>query len=319
MRNLYDVLGVPKDADQATIRKTFKKLARELHPDRNPEPEAEQRFKEVSAAYSVLGDDEKRKLYDEFGEVSLRPGFDAEQARRYGAGGFPGGGFSAGGPGFSFEDLFGDLFGRGGRGGRGNWRVQPMMRGQDIHATIAVDLMTALKGGETSIRVDKPNAYGGLESTVLRVKIPAGVDDGQTIRLRDMGGPGAGGGPAGDVLLEVNVRPHPRLRRDDQDLEIDVPITLHEAMAGARIEVPTPWGRYKVNVPAGSSSGSRLRLKGKGLPSRGSTPAGDLYLALRPTPPRTEAPEAIALAEQLDAFYDGDVRAELDFLEPQEG
>ncbi|MCB9793353.1 MAG: DnaJ domain-containing protein [Alphaproteobacteria bacterium] len=322
MNDPYRTLGVAKDADQATIRKAFKKLAREYHPDRNPTPEAEARFKEISGAYDVVGDEDKRKLWDEFGEISLKPGFNADQARAYGAGmgGFGGGGFGGGFPGGVFVqeggdlgDIFGELFGKGGGPRR---RAPRAVKGEDIRTDIRVDLLTAIRGGETSLRVTRPLSTGQYETTTLRVRVPAGVEDGQTIRLRGRGGGSPTGGPAGDVLLTVHVIPHPLLRREGQDLELEVPLTLSEAVLGGKIEVSTPSGRFNVKVPAGAQSGQRMRLRGKGLPAEQGEAAGDLYLVLRPTPPRSEDPELAELAQALDRFYDEDVRAGLNFPDP---
>lgn len=322
MTDPYRALGVARDADQATIRKAFKKLAREFHPDRNPTPAAEARFKEVSGAYEVLGDEEKRKLFDEFGEVSLKPGFNAEQARAWSrGGGFPGGGFPGGGfggGGVDFGDLFGDMFARGGGGGgrgpRGpRTRTRQMRKGEDIHADIRVDLLTALRGGETAVRVTRPLSTGQIETTVLKVRIPKGVEDGQTIRLRGQGGGSPSGGPAGDLRLTIQVTPHPLLRRDGKDLELDVPLTLSEAIKGARVSVNTPSGTFKVTVPPASPAGKRLRLRGKGAPDKSGGDPGDLYLVLRPTPPVSSDPELAELAEAMDRFYDGEVRSALSF------
>ena len=324
MRDLYEILGVPKTADQDTIKKAFKKLARENHPDKNPTKEAEARFKEANAANSVLGDEEKRKLYDEFGEISLRPGFNAEQARAYGRMGGGGGGGGQGFPGFggqgfsegfSFEDLFGDIYGGGGRGARGRRGAPQSRRGADMRTEIEVELLTALRGGEISLRVSRPTSAPGEygdEITTLKVQVPEGVDDGQVIRLRGKGHPGGGGGPPGDVLLEVKVLPHPLLRRKDRDLELDVPITIGEAVNGGKITVPTPWGAVNVNVPPMCRNGSRLRLRGKGVHGAGKDP-GDLTLVLRPTPPSTPSDRARELAASFDELYDKDVRADLGF------
>ena len=369
MRNLYDVLGVAKDADPATIRKSFKKLARENHPDLNKDPKATERFKEINAAYEVLGDDSKRALYDEFGEVSLRPGFNAAQARAYkgaGMGGGMGGGFGGMGDGFGFEDLFGALFrgGAGMGGGRARRGPQP---GADIEGALNISLLDAVRGSNETYTFRRPgrcgtcngdggtgrqtcascggqgrvrlsqggfqnmnvpcDACGGLGATYtsecgscggtgrtqvteqLRVKIPAGVTAGQVIRLRGKGGDGQQGGPAGDLLLTVEILPHPLLKREGDDLLLEVPLTIAEAMRGGKIEVPTPDGPLRVTVPAGATSGQRLRLRGKGVPAAGGR--GDLYLVLRPAAPTRSDPESLRLADALDAFYDGDVRKEL--------
>lgn len=373
MRDLYEVLGVPKDADQASIRKSFKKLAREFHPDLNKDPKAADRFKEVSAAYEVLGDEGKRSLYDEFGEVSLKPGFDADQARRYKSqfrGGPSGpGGFGGFGGGVDIEEILGSFFGGGGprgpSGGFGGGRAGPAA-GADIESNLRISLLDVIKGRTETITVRRPgrcgtcNGEGGtgkatcmrcggmghtrmgpgfgnfqvpcddcggsgttfaqecvrcagtgrtMTTENLKVHIPPGVAEGQVIRLRGKGGEGQRGGPAGDLLLAVEIAPHPLLERDGSDLILEVPLTIAEAMRGGRIEVPTPDGPVRVNVPAGATSGQRLRLRGKGVPTAGGR--GDLYLVLRPTPPARKDAEAIKLAEALDPLYDRDVRADL--------
>ena len=331
MRDPYSVLGVPRTADNDHIRKAYKDLAKRFHPDRNQGDEAAaDRFKDVNAAYDVLKDDERKSLYDEFGEVSLKPGFDAARARAWKTagggfrGGMPGGGGGAGNPG-SMDDLLGSLFGGGGfgggfgggasPGGRGPGGFGGAMRraGRDIQVEVQVDLGAFLRGEKVEVAYGRPvhHADGSVGRAVqrLKVRIPASVDEGGTVRLRGKGGPGQHGGPAGDLLLTVRFSAHPHLRREGQDLYLDVPLTVHEALAGARVEVPTPAGPVKVRVPAGTTTGRKLRLKGKGV--QGKDDAGDLYLVLRPTPPETDDPAALEAAEALNAFYGGSVRAEL--------
>ena len=368
MRDLYTVLGVAKDADQATIRKAYKKLAREFHPDLNKAPTAADRFKEISAAYEVLEDEERRSLYNEFGEASLKGGFDAERARQWksmgggaGGGGFPGG---FGGGGVNVDDLFGSLFSGGRRA-----QAPRAKRGTDIEGTVPIGLMDALKGATNSITVRRPSScgacqgeggtgrsacptcrgtgrmethqFGGrmaipcnecdgsgsafadecatcagtgrtMQEEILKVKVPVGVKDGQTIRLRGKGGEGERGGPSGDLLLTIEVEAHPFLERDGDDLRMEVPLTLSEAMLGGGVTVPTPLdGEIKVKVPPGVQNGQRMRIKGKGAGE--GTSRGDLYLVMRPTPPVTGSPEAQELARALDRFYEGDVREKLRF------
>lgn len=305
MQNPYATLGVDKNADQDTIRKAYKKLARKYHPDINKDPGAEERFKSINSAYDVLGDQEKRKLFDTFGEASTRPGFDADAARawqqRGGGGGMPGGfggmpgGF--GGAGVDMEDLLGSLFGAGAsRGPR---------RGADQSTRLRVDFMTTVLGGERTIQLQRPN--GSVES--VTVPIPAGAKDGGRVRLRGKGAPPRGGGPCGDLLVELQVAPHPTLVRDGNDLHLEVPITVHEAMAGATVTVPTPTGDVKVTVPKGAENGQKLRIKGRGIQRKGQP--GHLYLILRPTVPSTQDEAALEAAKALDAFYAGDVRKDL--------
>ncbi len=313
MKDLYTILGVARDADSATIKRAFKTLARKYHPDVSKEPEAERQFKEISAAHEVLGDDDKRKLYDEFGEQSLRPGFDADLARRMRAGGgygggFGGGGFSSGGfgggndGGFSFEDLFGNMeFVR--RGGpashQGRSRAAPA---RDLEGEVQVSFLDAVRGGEVSVQLS-----GAEGVQTLNVKIPAGVADNQVIRVRGKGQPGRRGGASGDLLLTVKIGQHPLLRRDGKDLELDLPVKLAEAVGGATIEVQTPKGTVRVKVPPGSSNGRRMRIPGHGVQSRENP--GDLYLVIRPVLPGVYDEETLKLATALDAKNPEDVRA----------
>lgn len=311
MRNAYDVLGVARDADQDTIRKAYKKLAKKFHPDLNKSKEAVEKFKEINGAYDAVGDEDKRKLYDEFGEASTRPGFDAAQHRQYtrgGGGPMPGGGFAGGfggnpdidfGSGAGMDDILGQLFGEGRfSGGRRG------ARGRDQQATLEIDAMLAIRGGETTILMPRP----GGQTETLKVRIPAGVKDGGTLHLAGQGLPPPTGGACGDLHIKLRVPEHPLLRRVGDDLEMDVPITVLEALAGAAITVPTPTGDVKVTVPAGVTPGQRLRLRGRGIQK--SSP-GDLYLVLRPTVPVTSDAEVIAAAERIQKAYARDVRADL--------
>jgi molecular chaperone DnaJ len=368
MKDLYAVLGVPRDADQAGIKKAFKTLARKYHPDVNNAAGAGDRFKEITAAYEVLGDEQKRALYDEFGEASLRAGFDADQARAYKGmgGGFRGGGGEggfpfpggAGGGGFGFEDLFSGLFTRGGAGpgpgARGGARGA--RSGPDVDGHVEVSFLDAVRGAELPLQVARPGpcractgeggtgkracgACGGSgrrairqlgmnalvqcdecagagvvyadecdvcggtgrvrENVSLHVRIPAGVESGKTLRLRGQGGAGERGAPNGDFLLTVKVLEHPFLRRSGNDLEMDVPVRLAEALGGATVEVPTPTGRVRGKIPPGSANGRRMRVTGRGVQDRARP--GDLYLVLRPVLPTVTDEEAVALARALDA------------------
>jgi len=297
MANLYQQLGVKRTDDADTIRKAYKKLARKFHPDISKEPNAEDRFKQINAAYDVVGDDKKRKLYDEFGDVSLRPGFDANQARAF-SGGSPfggGGGFNFGG-GVDMDDLLGSMFGGGG--------ARRPRRGRDQQTSITVDFMTVVHGGETNIQIRRPDG----RNDTLAVPVPAGAKDGGRVRLKGQGLPPRGGGPCGDLLVNIAVRSHPVLVRNGDNLEMEVPITIHEAIAGAVVTVPTPTGDVKVTVPAGVKSGARLRIRNRGIQKR--TP-GHLYLILRPMVPRSEDPEVLAAAERIEAAYEQPVRSTL--------
>ncbi len=304
MTDPYATLGVDRTADADVIRKAYRKLARRYHPDVNKDPKAEERFKEINAANEVLSDPEKRKLWDEFGEMSTRPGFDAAAARAFRSGGGPRGGVQwdfgdFGGSDVDMEDLLGGMFGRG-----GGFERRPR-RGVDQQVGITIDFMTAVLGGERAITIRRPD---GAAQT-LTVPIPAGAKEGGKVRLKGQGMPSRSGGPPGDLLVVLEVADHPLLRRDGDDLEMDLPVTVLEAMKGAALTVPTPTGDVKVTVPAGVASGKRLRLKGRGVQKR--TP-GDLYLMIEVVVPHTTDRGALDAAETIDAFYDGDVRAGLE-------
>jgi len=308
--DLYSLLGVPRDADQAAIKKAFRKLAAKYHPDRNPGKTNETRFKQLGQAYEVLGDPKRRALYDEFGELSLRPGFDAERARMAkqwagrrgpgGEGGFNfdigdmfGGAGRGGGPGFDpesagFSDLFGDLFGRRRRSGPG--RPVPQ-RGGDLISEFTIDFVDAVRG--TTIGLPSPRD----PTNKVAVRIPAGASDGSRVRVREQGQPGSAGGPPGDLVLTVRVRPHRFFRAEGDDLLLDLPITIDEAYCGAQVRVPTPHGEVKLTVPKRAQSGQLVRLRGKGIARKGQ-PAGDLlvrFLVIYPSDDDSEVAEAVSL------------------------
>jgi DnaJ-class molecular chaperone len=317
-RDPYQVLGVSKNASEAEIKKAFRALAKKHHPDtKGGDPAAQKRFQEISAAYDVVGDKDKRKKYDagEIDEAGNPRGFDPRQG-----GGFQGdpfgfgrgGGRAGGGPGdyhftwtnedggetaqgFRAEDIFSDLFGGLGGGRRGGGARAPR-RGQDFAAQATVSFDEAANGGTRRISL--------ANGEQIDVKIPPGLKDGQQIRLKGRGGAGANGGPAGDVLLSVSVAPHPFFTRDGNNLKMDLPITLKEATLGGKVPVPTLTGTVQLTIPPNSNSGSMLRLKGKGIPARGAEPAGDLYVKLVVSLPDTSDPELKKFVESWDAVYD---------------
>lgn len=304
MKDPYQALGVDRSADSETIRKSFKKLARKFHPDVNKEPSAEERFKEINTAYAILGDEEKRKQWDAYGEASTRPGFDPNHFR---GGGFDPRGGGMGGMGgmdggVDMDDFLSSLFGgsRGGGGG-GPRRSQ---RGVDQKAQLTVDFLDSVRGADREIQI--PRQDGTRER--LKVHIPAGVEPGQKLRLKGHGLPPPNGGACGDLHLEILVRPHPVLRRNGDDLEMDVPLTVLEAMQGAQITVPTPTGDVKVKVGPDVNPGQRLRIKGRGIQKR---IPGNLYLVLMPTPPPRLDDEVLAAAQRLEEAYLAPVRGRL--------
>lgn len=328
-RDYYKILGVERTATQEEIKKAYKKLARKWHPDLNPgnKAEAEKRFKEIAEAHAVLSDEEKRKRYDEFGAAGVAEGFDPERARQWQQwsrqGGFT---FGGGGGAAGFEDIFGAFTGRGagaggmgdifenlfagatrgrGRGGMGGGRRTAVRRGEDIEREIEVGLLDSLRGATLALELDRGNGAERIEA-----KVPAGVREGQRIRLAGLGAPG-NGGPPGDLYLKVRLVPHPFLERRGDDVVIDVPVTVAEAVAGAKIEIPRPeGGSVEIRVPPGSSSGRLLRLKGLGPPKKGGG-RGDLLARILVKVPAAGGREAAEAAKALDRFYDGDPRGDL--------
>jgi DnaJ-class molecular chaperone len=322
-RKLYDVLGVPRDATEQQIRKAFRDLARKYHPDRNPgDKPAEERFKDINRASEVLLNKKKRELYDEFGEQGLREGFDAQAYRdwtsRRGAPGGSGG--AAGGPGFGgLEDLFeqirrgggqpagaaagfGDFFSNadpfGGAAGRRGGRAKAGPAGAS--ADITIEWLEAVHGAQKELSIQQVGS--DEEARALRVRIPAGVRDEGQVRLRGQAPDG------GDIVLRIHVKPHPLFRRTEDDIELSLPVTVGEAFHGAKIQVPTPYGAVQLRVPKGVKSGSRLRLKGKGV--RRGDKAGDLFVDIQIVLPSSEA--AGEAVDALEAQYEGSVRGELE-------
>ena len=267
----YKVLGVPRDAPDEEIRRTYRKLAKELHPDLNPanRASAEERFKKVSSAYEIVGDPEKRKQYDR-GEIDAngeqRRGFHRTHAGTGRPGGRPG-------EEFGFGDVFSDLFGAA----RGRWNAEAGSpfgaRGRDVRYTLEIDFLEAATGAKK--RVTMPD--GG----VLDLAVPEGVADGQTLRLKGKGSPGVRGTEAGDALVEIKVRPHAQFKRVGDDIALDLPITIDEAVLGAKIEVPTISGRVQLTIPKGTSSGRVFRLKGKGVRNSTTGNSGDQLVTVR--------------------------------------
>lgn len=319
-KDYYQTLEVSKTASAEEIQKAYRRLARKYHPDLNPDDKsAQQKFKDIQHAYDVLNDPEKRKMYDQFG-----PDFE-----RMGGGGahpggnpFQGGGFEqvfgAGGPGggfgFNFEDLFQQFGGGGGAAkgrprGKGGAARQPA-KGEDLRIQFTVPFNTAVLGGTASIQVDR----GGKQESI-QIRIPPGVDSGSKMRLRGQGNPGMGG-ENGDLIVELTVASHPHFQRNGNNLEVRLPITLSEAVSGATIDVPTPAGTVALKVPAGSSSGQKLRVKGQGVrDSKGNV--GDLYVELQiKLPSKLRDPSNVPAglkeaAELIDSLYDQPLRADL--------
>jgi curved DNA-binding protein len=313
-RDYYDVLGVSRDASPDEIRRAYRTLARRYHPDVNKEPDADERFKEIGEAYEVLSDEEKRQRYDRLGanwkageDVSGAQGFDFRDfAGRGGGRRSTGGGADNGfgdirmefGSGGDFSDFFESMFGsrmRGGGGGGGGFEGFST-RGSDQEAVLELSLEEAAKGGKRKLSLGDGREYD--------VNIPPGVRDGQRIRLAGEGSRGAGGGPPGDLFLRVRVKPDPRFRVDGKDLYTDVAVAPWEAVLGAEVEVPTLDGTSRVKVPAGSSCGRKLRLRGQGLAG------GDLYASVKIVVPKKPGKKERELFEQLAQVSKFDARKE---------
>jgi DnaJ-class molecular chaperone len=323
MRDPYQALGVAKNASPADIKKAFRKLAKQYHPDRNQnDPKAKEKFSEINSAYEIVGDEKKRAEFDR-GEIDAEgkprhPGFEG-----FGQGAGPGGfrrgagaggehfefnfGGGGGGAGFDAADIFADLFGargggRPGFGGAGG-RQAPREPGADISLEAAIPLETALHGGKA--RVLMPNGR------TLEINVPAGIEEGKQIRLRGQGQPSPSGGPAGDALVSVRFEKHGLFRIDGRDLRLDLPITLYEAVLGAKVEAPTLSGKVELTLPPHSNSGRTLRLRGKGMPASGGQAAGDLLVTLRIVLPDGANAELEELARAMRADKPYDPRSEL--------
>ena len=315
-QDYYATLGVSRSASPEEIQKAYRSLARKYHPDMNPDDAtAKKKFQEVQAAFDVLSDAEKRKRYDQFGAdfESVGAAGGPRTWRYTTTGGGPqtypfdlndlfGGGEpdSEGGPGFA--DLFKQFSQARGPRARG----RPASRGADLKHELTVPFATAILGGEAALTVQRGS--GKLET--IRVKIPAGIDDGKKIRLRGQGEPGVGDAPPGDILLTIHVSPHPYFRRTGNRLDVRVSVTLAEAALGAKVDVPTPQGTISLTIPPNTSSGKRLRIKGHGVRPAGQPP-GDLFAEIQIVLPDNLSPEDRQQLADISARYPQQPRADL--------
>lgn len=302
-KDYYRIMGVAEDASADEIKKAYRKLVRKYHPDVSKEAGAEAKFKELREAYEVLKDPEKRAEYDQLKKMgayrqdgSFRPPPGWESGVHVRSGGFTEADAQ------EFSDFFASLFGRGDRVRRTSAAAPRTvrMRGEDIHAKLGLSLEEAASGGEKQVQftvaeVDE-SGFVTQRQKVLKIKIPPAMGQGQFMRLRGQGAPGIGGGGNGDLFVEIELEPHPHFTVDGQDLYLTLPITPWEAALGATVTAPILGSRVNLKIPRGSSSGQKLRLKGKGLP--GKTP-GDLIVVLMVTLPQTHSPEAEALYRKL--------------------
>jgi DnaJ-class molecular chaperone len=315
MRDPYDVLGVPKTASGAEIKSAFRKLAKKYHPDQSKEPKAKERFAEVGSAYEILGDEKKRGAFDR-GEIDAEGKPRAPQFEGFGFGRQPGAsggadfrsfGFDFGSGGFSAEsgsidpDMLSELFGAS--RGRGRARNQPI-RGEDIGVTVAAPLPTVANGGSVRVALQT--------GKTLDVAVPAGIEEGKSIRLRGQGHAGQRNGPAGDVIVTIRYAPHPLFKPEGRDLRLDLPITLYEAVLGGKVRAPTLGGEVEVSIAPGTSGGRVLRLRGKGLPATGDHAAGDLLATLRIVLPSETDGELNALMRKLRDHKPYDPRSGMD-------
>jgi curved DNA-binding protein len=316
-RDYYQTLGVARSATAEEIKKSYRRLARKYHPDVSKEKDAERKFKEVQEAYEVLKDPDKRAAYDQLGS-SWQSGQQFRPPPDWASGFEFAGAASASDRGphrseeHGFSDFFASLFGAAGPFGGGAGRAQ-QGGGRDHHARIDIDLEEAFGGGTRTLELKRPElkADGTLElrAHTVRVQIPAGVTDGQLIRLAGQGEPASGGGRAGDLYLEVHVRPHRLFQLNGRDVTLTLPVAPWEAALGATVAVPTLGGVVEMQVPPGAQSGQKLRLRGRGLPGH---PPGDAYVQIKIVLPPATAPAARAVYEEMRAKLSGfDPRAEL--------
>ncbi len=310
-QDYYKILGVSREATPEEIKKSYRKLARKYHPDVSKEENAEEKFKQAKEAYEVLKDPEKRKAYNAMGSnwrqgqgFTPPPGWEFQQR---------GGRSETFGGGGDFSDFFETLFGQFGRGGAGRTYREFKQRGQDQHSKVTVTLEEAFHGGTRVLTLQEPamdpqTGQVSYQTRTLRVKIPAGVTQGQQIRLHGQGAPGIGGGPNGDLYLEIQLQPHRFYTVEGKDIFLNLPVTPWEAALGGKIEVPTLGGDIALTIPPGSQTGQKLRLKGRGL---AGTPAGDQYVLLKIYIPEPKNEQQKQLYRQMAEHMQFNPRKEL--------
>jgi len=313
-KDYYKIIGIDKTATQDEIKRAYRKLARKYHPDVSKESAAEEKFKELGEAYEVLKDPEKRAAYDQLG-ANWKAGQDFHPPPDWGAG------FEHSGGGFSpdqaaaYSDFFESLFGMQGRGGFGGAHAagqQFHAQGEDHHARVVIDLIDAFQGATRTITLSAPEVdsqgHVSTKERTLNIKIPKGIKQGQSIRLAGQGSPGMGDAGAGDLYLEVEFRPHPQYRVDGLDIYLELPLAPWEAALGATVKAPTPVGAIDLKIPAGSTSGRKLRIKGRGIPAK---IPGDFYAVLRIALPPGDSEKAKDLYQKMEQELTFNPRASL--------
>lgn len=317
-KDYYKILGVKRGADSNEIKKAYRKLARKFHPDINKDADAEQRFKEISEAYEVLGDEQKRKRYDQLGAnwkdgQNFKPPPQGQgNYQQWSFHGGPGqtGSYSFEGFGDGFSDFFQSIFGQAGAGGAGGFRQSAAhsyqnapMKGQDLEADIHLSIHEASKGGrrKLTMQVHEMDDNGNItpKTKDIEFNIPSGLTDGSKIRLKEKGGKGYFGGKAGDLCLKINISDSQGFNIDGYDLERELPITPWLAALGGEVSVPTLDGKTKIKIPPGTQSGQRIRLKGKGMPRHSNKPQGNLYIVTKIVIPEKLTAKEKALFEEL--------------------